>query len=438
LLVPIFASAQELPLISDDRRSEQSLIRVGIWSNQPNILVGSDVDFNLVDGVTHELIGRYGAKDKVAITSRGGLFVNNIRTQSAIIQLRPDTLIPEPLIEVNRHRYRGSIEIHQTHNKAGLTVVNTLPVDQYLYGVIPKEIPPDWNVEVLKAQAVAARTYALAHLEKHGEDGYGVCATTECQVYAGADSEMARTNSAVDETSGLVMTYQGKLISALFHASGGGYTEDSENVWGSFSPYLRGVVDYDQRGPDYRWEKQIKPSFFDGALIKGGYHIGHIRALELSHYSGQPVNQPDRTASGRVKLLRLIGDQGSIEITGNKLRALLGLHSTLFDIRIMIPNKQELDFDIMDGYGRTGTKQVSADLPLFPVRKTPGDADNVARLIGDPNELIVISGFGYGHGLGMSQWGAKAMADKAPAGEKAYFIQILKHYYQGVEVIRLY
>jgi len=292
LIVPIFVSAQGLPMISEDSQSEQSLIRVGIWSNQPNILVGSDVDFNLVDGVTHELIGRYGAKDKVTITSRGGLFVNNIKTSSTTIELRPDTLAPDPLIEVNRHRYRGSIKIHQTHNKSGLTVVNTLPIDQYLYGVIPKEIPPDWNVEVLKAQAVAARTYALAHLEKHGEDGYGVCATTECQVYAGADSEMVRTNSAVDETSGLVMTYQGKLISAVFHASGGGYTEDSENVWGSFSPYLRGVVDYDQSGPDYRWEKQIKPSFFEWCVGKGRlsyWSYSRLRTFSLQRTASKPA-----------------------------------------------------------------------------------------------------------------------------------------------------
>ena len=432
----LIAAAQPVPAWQE---GEIPLIRVGIWSNQPTIIVSDDKDFNLIDGDTHELIGRYGAKEKVTVTSReGAIFVNRFKTTAVKVEVLPNNAGQEQLIEVNRHHYRGSVEIHRTRNKFGLTVVNTLPVEQYLYGVIPKEIPPDWNGEALKAQAVAARTYVLVNQGKYGDDGYDVGATIDNQVYDGADSEALETNSAVDDTFGLAVTYQGKLISAAFHSSSGGYTENSENVWGNFTPYLRGVVDYDQKAPNYRWEKQLTPIAVDAALTKGGYHIGHIQAFEISHYSGQPGNQLDRGVSGRVKNLRLIGTEGSVEITGNKLRTLLGLYSALFDIHIMIPNKTELEFTISDDYGREGSKTVPANLPLFPARKAPGDGDNIQRLIGDPTELIVINGYGNGHGLGLSQWGAKAMADKAPVGDKTYFKQILKHYYQGVEVMKLY
>lgn len=432
----VIAAAQPLPVWQEGKIP---LIRVGIWSNQPTLIVSSDQKFNLIDGDTQEQIGRYGAKEKVTVTSReGAIFVNRFKTTAVKVDVVSDDARQEQLIEVNRHHYRGSMEIHRTHNKSGLTVVNTLSVEQYLYGVIPKEIPPDWHEEALKAQAVAARTYALANQGKFSDDGYDIGATIDNQVYTGADSEVLPTTGAVDETFGLAVTYQGKLISAAFHSSSGGYTENSENVWGNFTPYLRGVVDYDQKAPNYRWEKQFSPNAVDIALTKGGYHIGHIRAFEISHYSGQPGNQPDRGVSGRVKNLRLIGTEGSVEITGNKLRTLLGLHSALFDIHIMIPNKTELDFTITDDYGREGSKTVPANLPMFPARKAPGDGDNIQRLIGDPTELIVINGYGNGHGLGLSQWGAKAMADKAPAGDKTYFKQILKHYYQGVEVMKLY
>jgi stage II sporulation protein D len=440
LVAPTVTNAQSFSGDSDDVQNEQSMIRVGLWSNQPNIIAGANADFNLVDTATHELIGRFGAKDKVIISSRNGvIFVNNSQTAATSLTLLPDEAVgQEQLIEVNRHHYRGAIEFHRTHNKTGLTVVNTLSVEKYLYGVIPKEIPPTWHEEALKAQAVAARTYVLVSRGKFGDDGYDVAATIENQVYAGADCEALPTNSAVDETFGLVVTYQGRLISAVFHSSGGGYTENSENVWGTFTPYLRGVIDYDQKAPNYHWETQLTATAVDAALQRGGYHIGHIQAFEISHYSGQPEHQLDRGISGRVKNLRLIGTEGSVEITGSKLRKLLALHSTLFDIHIMIPTKTELEFSIMDGYGREGTKTVPTNLPLFPARKAPGDGDNIQRLLGDPTELIVINGYGYGHGLGLSQWGAKAMADKAPPGDRTYFKQILKHYYQGVDITKLY
>lgn len=412
-------------------------IRVGLWSNQPNIIVSADTDFNLIDADTHAFIGRYVAQEKVSVIScEGIMFVNQIKTAAVKVEVVPDG--EEHLIEVNRHRYRGSVEIHRTHNKIGLTAVNTLPIEQYLYGVIPKEISPDWNEEVLKAQAVAARTYVLANQGKFTDDGYDVGATIENQVYAGADSEAQRTNNAVDETFGLGVTYQGKLIAAAYHSSSGGYTENSENVWGTFTPYLRGVVDYDQQAPNYRWEKQFTPHAVDAALNKGGYHIGSIQAFEISPFSGRPACQLDRGVSGRVKNLRLIGTEGSVEISGSKLRTLLGLNSTLFDIRIMIPNKTESEFTITDDYDQEGVKTVPANLPMFPAHKVPGDGNHIQRLIGDPTELIVIDGYGYGHGLGLSQWGAKAMADRAPAGDRTYFKQILKHYYQGVDVTKLY
>lgn len=419
--------------------SEAPSVRVGIWSNQPNLLVSTDADFNIINADTDERLGRYGAKTKVSIASRdGSIFLNGVKMAATRLLIVADDDTHTHFIEVNRHSYRGQIEIHRTHNKTGLTVVNTLPVEQYLYGVIPKEISPEWNMEVLKAQAVAARTYVMANLNKFGVDGYDVCAGTECQVYGGYDSEAARASTAVDETAGIVLTYQGNLIEAAFHSSSGGYTENSENVWGSYTPYLRAVNDDDQKSPNFRWRKEFTAVDVNNALQKGGVQIGKIQAFDLSLFTGQPASQDDRGVSGRVKKLRLIGSAGSVEVSGMKLRSLLNLPSTLFDIQIMVPSPQKLDFTITNDYGASATKEVPAHLPMFPQRKNPGDSERIRRLLNDPNELIVINGYGYGHGLGLSQWGAKIMADQAPANEKNYFRQILKHYYQGVELTKLY
>ena len=138
--------------------------------------------------------------------------------------------------------------IIQPH-KAGLTVINRLLIDEYLYGVVPEEMPASWNIEALKAQAVAARTFALYDKldRKHTQEGFDVCVTTDCQVYGGMDSEAATTNKAIDATKGEVIVYLNQPICSVFHAASGGQTDDSINVWNVNVPYLRAVEDKEEK-----------------------------------------------------------------------------------------------------------------------------------------------------------------------------------------------
>lgn len=154
---------------------------------------------------------------------------------------------------VNGKRYRGSLII-QPH-KAGLTVINRLLIDEYLYGVVPEEMPASWNSEALKAQAVAARTFAIYDKldRKHTKEGFDVCATTDCQVYGGMDSEAITTNKAIDATKGEVIVYLNQPICSVFHAASGGQTDDSINVWNVNVPYLRAVEDKDEQSPYQNW-----------------------------------------------------------------------------------------------------------------------------------------------------------------------------------------
>jgi stage II sporulation protein D len=418
--------------------SPETGIRVGIWSNQRNLLVSGDVDYEIMNTDTGKSLGRLSANEEATIAFDGTKFTVNGKPVDAIrlsiLKLKKDN---EYSIEINKRKYRGDIDIHITNGKTGMTVVNTLPLEEYLYGIIAKEISPNWPLEAVKAQAVAARTYALYNRNKHQIDGYDVCATTDCQVYGGRESEVPRGNKAVDATEGQVILYQGKPIPAYFHSSSGGYTENSENIWGTYLPYLRGVLDYDQNSPQYNWEKQVTPSELETLLSKAGYNLGTIKAIGISPLGPQPVSTTDRGVSGRVKIIRIVGTSGSIQLTGEKLRNILSLKSSLFDVRVVLPVQKSIEFEITDSVGNQGSKKVEINLPPTSEKGFFTDKEDIHRISGRLNEKIVISGFGWGHGIGLSQWGAKAMAEKGPQDDPTYFKEILKHYYQGVEVKKL-
>lgn len=411
-------------------------LRVGILINQPSVQVSAGADFDLTDPATGKVLFTFRAGDKVTIAAQEKTLSVNGATAAAkgfrVVVRKNETLqAVEQLAQVNNRRYRGDLSIHRTAGKTGLTVVNTLPVEQYLYGVIKNEISPEWPLEAVKAQAVAARTYALASYDKHKADGFDVCSTTDCQVYGGRESEAPRALAAVDATRGLVLKHSGKLITAYFHSSSGGYTENSENVWSTPLPYLRGVVDYDQNCPNFTWEKRLTAAELNQAISKAGYNIGSLQAIELSPLAKPPVADADRGISGRVKTVRLQGSNGSVEIAGTQLRSMLELKSTLFDIHLPAAGTKAL-LPAADG-----AKKKRASSRQKKQQAGPVDP-NIRTLNGSPAEAVVITGSGWGHGLGLSQWGAKAMAEQAPPGNREYFKDILQHYYQGVQIKKAY
>lgn len=436
-LFPLTIAAE--PLTKTSLPVTEQIMRIGLWTNQPNVLISGNVDFEVVNGDTGEVVQVYPAQQKVSFSTQVGAITINgkpIAARNVEVLLRAQG--DEQYIEVNKRRYRGVIKIHRTTGKAGLTVVNVLPIEQYLYGIIAREISPEWPMEAVKAQAVAARTYALYNLNKHGEDGFDLCSSTDCQVYGGRESENPRATHAVDETRGQVVVYKGKLIATYFYSSAGGYTENSENVWGSAQPYLQAVPDFDQQSPHFKWQKEISSLELENIFDRAGYHIGSLQAIELSRLTAPPVQAVDRGVSGRVKMARIIGTTGSVELTGAKLRSLLSLNSTLFDVSIIVPVQKSFDVKITDSYGDRETKQVDINVPPREEKVLVTDKPNIRRFSGRSTDTVLISGYGWGHGVGLSQWGAKAMAEKAPQGDTAYFKQILKHYYRGVDIQKIY
>lgn len=275
-------------------------------------------------------------------------------------------------IRVDGRGFRGNMTL--SAETKGLRVINHLPIEQYLYGVVPREMPATWPREALMAQAVAARTYALYIRSKSRDKDYHVVATTASQVYGGYDSEIAATNGAVDVTRGQVITHDGKLIVAYFHSNSGGHTEDAENVWSADLPYLKGIPDrYSQNTPGGSWDCLLTPGDLKDRLNRYGLNVGRVRKLEML----------GRSPAGRALKIRVITDSGDYVLKSNAFRIKVGatrLKSLLLDIEI-----QE------DG--------------------------------------VLLKGKGYGHGVGMSQWGARVMAQ-----EGFDYREILKHYYKNVDI----
>jgi stage II sporulation protein D len=418
--------------------AEQSSIRVGIWTDQPSILLNADGDYSITDAATGKTIKDCTPQERTIVASKPeGLTVNGNVVASQVLRITTKAKNDKYAIEVNKRHYRGSIEIFRTIGKQGITVVNILPLEQYLYGTASKEVPVDWPLEAIKAQAVAARTYAIHNMGKHKREGFDLCATTDCQVYGGKEEEAATVLQAVDQTYGQVITYHGQTIDAFYHSSGGMYTEDSENVWGSFVPYLRGVEDYTANTSHYRWEKTVTAKELEFYLNKAGHSVGTLRAIGLSPLKPVPMSAEDRGISGRVKTISFIGSNGSVDLTGIQFRNMLGLASTLFDIKMQTPAPKGIIVDFAES-GGMGSKTIELNIPPGSPKSFLLDKNNLRHITGTPGEVVVFTGYGYGHGLGLSQWGAKVMAEKAAPGDTTYFIKILQHYYQGIQVKKMY
>ena len=274
-------------------------------------------------------------------------------------------------IWVGQKRFAGKLNLFVPDSE--ILVVNVLGIEKYLSSVVGSEMPTKWPIEALKAQAIASRTYAL---KQKGNNLFDIDSTQKNQVYNGLESRTYKTIRAVKSTRSLVLTYKNKLINALFHSSSGGMTENSQDVWKNKYPYLSSVKDFDKNNPKFRWQKKISSN----ELINLFPKIGGLKNIEIL----------DITSTGRVKNVKLIGAYGSDQISGVALRKRLGLKSNFVRFKFF---EEELN-------------------NKFPSKKG-----------------LIVFGQGSGHGVGMSQWGAKYLASRGQKAER-----ILKHFYKGVQI----
>jgi stage II sporulation protein D len=324
----------------------------------------------------------------------------------------------------NKSCYRGDLEVRR-FTGSDMTVVNVISLDQYLYGVVPSEIGASSHPEALKAQALAAKTYALSGMGKHGKIGFDVCPTIHCQVYKGYGAEAPESNKAIDDMTGKKITYQGKLALTCFFASSGGATEDVKNVWGSNYPYLISVEDKYESGKSYNYNWVVtKTASSIGQILQGrSSNIGDVLSVQIAKNSD----------SGRVTELVMTGTKGSKTYLRESTRTVLGFSSQLYTITtdadsyLLGANQTKVKEQL-------GSKKVITANGLSQVKTLNNSvvvigANGVKKSIPIVPQNYIFTGKGWGHAVGLSQEGARGMA-------KAGFTydQIIKHYYQGVMI----
>jgi stage II sporulation protein D len=270
-------------------------------------------------------------------------------------------------------RVRGRLEARW--ESGGIDVINHVGLQDYVAGTLGREVYPDWHSEMLKAQAVVTRTYALHQMERNSRTPFDVGAGTGSQVYGGVDAETPSVRRAASATRGEYLAYRREPILAVFHSASGGRTAAAEEVWGEPIPYLVSVeVENEEDSPDTYWRASVSKTTLGRALVPAGIQVGSVREVSVVK----------RGASGRAIRVRVRGTKGTRTVEARALRTALGesvIRSTLFEIR---PSE--------DGF--------------------------------------VIVGSGHGHGVGMSQWGAQAMAESG-----AGYRKILETFYPGTTVM---
>lgn len=218
-------------------------IKIGLQTEVESTGVGTSVSGKIIDANTNHTICDLDAMKGYEIRPYHNLMA--IRVDGEYYKIKSDNIVLKTMnpgfVSVKGKLYRGIVMIQNKNGK--LTVINNVPLEDYLKGVVPSEMPSSWATEAHKAQAIAARSYALANLGKRARYGYDLKDTPEDQAYGGASAETADTNYAVEQTKGIVLTYNMKVINAYYSASAGGQT--NTNSWGSNLPYLRSVPSFD-------------------------------------------------------------------------------------------------------------------------------------------------------------------------------------------------
>jgi len=325
------------------------------------------------------------------------------------------------------YKYYGGFEYNRI-NGNDITVINMVGMNDYIKGVIPYEMSPSWPIEALKAQAVCARCYAMHNKSKHRSLGFDLCNTTDCQVYYGTNNSTANSNAAVDETYGIYAIYNGKVAQTYYHSSSGGYTEDAVNIWGSNVPYLKAVEDtYLVRTLPYSFSVTL--SDITEILQSKGYTNKQVTDYYVSKYS----------AVGNVLAVSFtLSDGSTLTLKGDRART--AINSTAKDIhvgshRYTISGNTSLYINgSPTNASLSGTYAIGGDGTVSQMTVGTSDlrvitSNGVESVSLTSSSDYLVSGTGSGHNIGMSQWGAHAMAQLGFT-----YDEIIRFYFTGVDV----
>lgn len=372
----------------------------------------------------------------ITITDSAG---NVIYTANQSAGIRPRSSGKDQLVRINDVEYRGAVDCINANG--ALTVVNVVFFDHYLYGVVSKEMSSSWHTEALKAQAVCARNYTVKNLNKHSDQGFDLCCGVHCQAYSGTNVESESSYAPVDETTRQVLTYDGELAQLYYCASMGSCSEDAENVWGNTVPYLVSVdnsFEDTENIPNGKWSGVLTCEEATAIMRNKGYDVGDVTDITADEY----------TPNGRVLRLTVTGTSGSKTFEREACRTLFNTvtKSQAFTVKgngsgtDLVP-----DVNTTDGTSSAvqnikklvmltadGRYELSGDT-LFVTNGVYQQQYSVSSSSAQANTSFYFEGTGWGHSIGMSQYGAKGMAE---AGYK--YSDILRHYFPGTNLENAY
>jgi stage II sporulation protein D len=482
-----------VPAMADGELPAQPWIRVALATGQSTLAISANGASHLSRAESTDPISSFDLshtytfdthEGKVRLTSTGGEAFDGFAVVTESDNSR---------IQYCGRSYRGFMRV--VIWDGALCLINVAPIEQYLWGVVPCEMPDEWSYEAIRAQAVAARTYSMRALEQYPERPFDVYASVVDQVYHGASGEASATTQACIDTVGLVCTFNGAPIVAYYHAASGGWTASGGEMFGADRdyPYLCPVPSRDSTV--YRWNYSISSSNLANALRNNGYSIGTIQRVWVHRFSPE----------GRVEEIKVVHTSGVDLVSGPDLRHILGpanLQSTYFTVEgqdapaipeslpdtqlsnapvsifdlsspysstnpsIYIPvpvesmlyqcriQSSEGDFDV-DRFvvlGANGTSELSDGHVYIAKLVHAGELDGTSftgtsdlpsqvsgNLIEDPgqgigtpqNGMLIFVGHGCGHGVGMSQHGARILAESGWT-----YDSILRYFYTGIEIER--
>lgn len=389
---------------------------------------------NIIRQIKDEEIHIIGSGSRVDILAIDGELITNIPGDGSIIIGSAN--LGESIIKVDEDRYRDYLTF--LNNGYNILIINHINIENYLFGVLPKEIPITSPDDALRAQAVVARSFTYANLNKHVGEGYNLCISTHCQVYGGYEGEKPSTNQAIIDTHGEYIVYDGQVANTLYHSNSGGHTESSEKVWGGSLPYLAGIEDiYSLNTTNSSWSIKLTPIELGDRLKANSINVGEVKDLQIL----------DTTDTNRVKSIKIVGSLGEEIISGDKLRTILGttsMKSTLFNVNKDGASSSKNVYIV--GSSGQGPREVTlSGMYILDGNNNKTVNRNISnRVKGDINSTDIegtisiepttfnFEGKGYGHGVGMSQYGAIEMANSGYNYET-----IIKHYYSGVEIINI-
>ncbi len=360
--------------VPETSANAEETIRVLVLQEVPRVKITGQ-DLVLQDLQTGRLL--FQNKRISSLTASGGASLV-VRAGDTSVSAQALTVnSPAALLNLEGRIFRGKLILYPGPHQDDVRVVNELPLEEYLVGLINYEISSQWMMAAVKAQVVAARTYAFFQKAKRAGDLYHLDSNVNDQMYGGIQKEDSRSRIAVQQTEREILVYQGKPIFAVYSACCGGRTESPDLLWTGYFPYLQSQeCNFCLDSPHFFWNWEVTAESLGKSLGPAGFQETRVREIHIQ----------ERSSSQRVLRLVVGGDQSRVLFSGKDFRRFLG-------------------FDRL-----RSTK--------FAVKKK--------------NEIFSFSGLGWGHGVGLCQWGAKGMAE---AG--ADYRAILKYYYRGVDFQRI-